>query len=103
MGIDGIDGIDLRMLRSWLARLHSQGASRATLARRSSAARVFTAWAHRRGLLAGDPRGGLTAPKGRRGPPDVLRPGEAAAPPRQGTAGQTPCRLRGRTPLEPLF
>src|SRR3954451_7110974 len=39
--------LDLRTLRSWLARLHAQGAGRTTLARRASAARAFTAWAHR--------------------------------------------------------
>src|SRR4051794_41982493 len=98
MGIDDVGGIDLRTLRSWLARLHSQGASRATLARRSSAARVFTAWAHRRGLIAGDPRDGPSAPKGRRGLPAPLRPAGAIAVPEQGTAGATPPRPRGPAP-----
>jgi integrase/recombinase XerC len=103
MGIDGIDGIDLRTLRSWLARLHTQGASRATLARRSSAARVFTAWAHRRGLLAGDPGEALTAPKGRRSLPDVLRADEAVALLEQASVDDTPAGLRDRTLLELLY
>jgi integrase/recombinase XerC len=103
MGIDDPGGIDLRMLRSWLARLHSQGASRATLARRSSAARVFTAWAHRRGLIAADPGDGLSAPKGRRTLPDVLRPDEAIALLEQVTADDTPAGLRDRALLELLY
>ena len=65
MGVDDLAALDLRTLRSWLARLHSQGVSRATLARRASAARVFTAWAHRRGLLAADPGDALSSPKAR--------------------------------------
>ncbi|HYT11092.1 MAG TPA: site-specific integrase, partial [Mycobacteriales bacterium] len=41
-GVD-LDRLDLRALRSWLARLRSTGTSRSTLARRSAAARTFTA------------------------------------------------------------
>ena len=103
MGVADVSGIDLRTLRSWLARLHSQGASRATLARRSSAARVFTAWAHRRGLIAGDPGHGLSAPKGRRSLPDVLRSDEAIAVLEQVTADETPAGLRDRALLELLY
>jgi len=103
MGVHDVSGLDLRTLRSWLARLHSQGASRATLARRSSAARVFTAWAHRRGLSATDPGDGLTAPKGRRSLPDVLRPDEAVALLEQVTADESPAGLRDRTLLELLY
>src|SRR4051794_39676445 len=41
--------IDLAALRGWLGGLRAAGASRSTLARRSAAARTFTAWARRRG------------------------------------------------------
>src|SRR5947209_2518732 len=71
--------LDLATLRSWLARLHTQGASRSTLARRASAARTFTAWAARRGLAGADPGVRLASPKPQRRLPDVLRPAEAAA------------------------
>jgi integrase/recombinase XerC len=73
----GPDELDLPALRSWLARLHTQGASRATLARRASSARTFTAWAHRRGLIAADPGVLLVSPKPHRTLPTVLRAGEA--------------------------
>jgi integrase/recombinase XerC len=69
--------LDLALLRSWLARQRAQGVSRATLARRGSCARTFTAWAHRRGLISTDPGALLAAPKGQRTLPEVLRPDEA--------------------------
>ena len=71
--------LDLSVLRSWLARERAGGASRATLARRGSTARTFTAWAHRRGLLPTDPGQQLASPKGHRTLPEVLRVDEAVA------------------------
>src|SRR3954447_14589760 len=71
--------LDLATLRSWLARLHTQGASRATIARRASSARTFTAWAARRGHADTDPGVRLASPKPHRTLPAVLRSGEAAA------------------------
>ena len=71
--------LDLATLRSWLARLHTQGASRATIARRASSARTFTAWAARRGYADTDPGVRLASPKPQRTLPSVLRSGEAAA------------------------
>jgi integrase/recombinase XerC len=63
--------LDLAVLRSWLARQRSLGCSRGTLARRAVSARVFTAWAHRRGLIATDPGRRLKAPSPGRSLPDV--------------------------------
>jgi integrase/recombinase XerC len=74
----GLADLDLRTLRSWLARLRSQGRSRATLARRASAARTFTSWAHRVGLLEDDPGAALDSPRRRRTLPEVLRADQAA-------------------------
>ena len=77
--LESVEEIDIRTLRSWLARLHTQGASRTTLSRRASAARVFTAWATRRGYMATDPGAALSSPKAHRRLPAVLRPAEADA------------------------
>ena len=96
------DGLDLAVLRSWLARLRTAGAARTTLARRGSAARVFTAWAHRRGLLAVDPGLLLATPKGHRPLPDVLRADETAAL-LDGVDGDDPASLRDRAALELLY
>ena len=79
MRLAGPGELDLSTLRSWLARLHTQGASRATLARRASSARTFTAWAARRGLALTDPGARLVSPKPHRTLPAVLRANEAAA------------------------
>ena len=54
--------LDISVLRSWLARLASEGRSRSTLSRRAAAARVFSAWAHRAGLLSSDPVGNWRRP-----------------------------------------
>ena len=95
-------GLDLPVLRSWLARLRSTGASRATLARRASSARTFTAWAHRTGLLDADVGALLAMPKGSRPLPDVLRADEAARLV-DGVDGVEPTDLRDRLALELLY
>jgi integrase/recombinase XerC len=69
--------LDLATLRSWLARSQTTGRSRATLARRGSAARAFTAWGAKRGLLDDDPGALLATPKGRASLPQVLRQAQA--------------------------
>ena len=97
------DEIDLRTLRSWLARLHAEGASRSTLSRRASAARVFTAWAHRRGHLASDPGAALASPRPQRHLPDVLRPDEAALVLDGAAPEDDPAGLRDHAVLELLY
>lgn len=79
MGVRDVAGLDVRILRAWLAAQHALGRSRATLARRTASARVFTAYAHRRGLLPVDPGPLLGSPKDGRRLPRVLRQDEAAA------------------------
>jgi len=101
--LEQLDELDVRTLRSWLARVHSQGASRRTLARRTSAARVFTAWAQRRGHLPTDPGAGLTSPKPHRRLPEVLRPVDAAAALDALAADERPIGLRDRAILELLY
>ncbi|MGH8776875.1 MAG: tyrosine recombinase XerC [Jiangellaceae bacterium] len=106
LGGDDVRRLDVAVLRSWLARQRSQGRARATLARRASAARMFTAWAHRRGLLDADPGGLLASPKGRRTLPDVLRADEAATlldAAADDAAYHDPISLRDRAVLELLY
>jgi integrase/recombinase XerC len=79
LGYDDLAGADLRSLRSWLAQQQSLGKSRGTLARRATAARVFTAWAHRTRRIPADPGALLGSPKTHRGLPDVLRQRDASA------------------------
>lgn len=64
--------IDLRTLRSWLAREQTLGKARTTLARRATAVRVFTAWAARTGRASVDAGASLASPKAHRVLPDTL-------------------------------
>jgi integrase/recombinase XerC len=98
----GPSGLDIAVLRSWLARSRTSGLARTTLARRAAAARVFTAFAVRRGLLAHDPGALLGTPKGRRPLPPVLRENEVGAllaP----TPEDGPLALRDQAILELLY
>lgn len=78
-GVRGWEGVDQRMVRAWLADLHRTGHSRATLARRATAARVFFGWALGRGLVADDPTATLRAPRVDRRLPPTLDRGAVAA------------------------
>ncbi len=70
--------VDLPVLRSWLARGRSTGAARATLARRASAARAWSAYCFARGLRETDPAVRLASPAAHRRLPTVLTAGQAA-------------------------
>ncbi|NEE03669.1 tyrosine recombinase XerC [Phytoactinopolyspora halotolerans] len=70
-------GVDIAVLRSWLASLHTRGRARATLARRASAVRTFSAWAYRLGMLDTDVGAQLASLKAQRDLPDVLQPEDA--------------------------
>jgi len=77
MGAADVGGLDLRVLRSWLAQQRTLGRSRTTLARRATAARVFTSWLARTGRTAHDAGAALQSPKPLRTLPGVLRADEA--------------------------
>ncbi|MBK1786751.1 tyrosine recombinase XerC [Prauserella cavernicola] len=105
-GLDGLDGLDVGVLRAWLAGQRSAGRSRTTLARRAASARVFTAWAHRQGVLATDPGSRLVAPRAHRKLPGVLRPeqaGEVLKASGTGAAEEAPAALRDHATLELLY
>jgi integrase/recombinase XerC len=95
--------IDVTVLRSWLARLRTTGAARASLARRAAAARAFTAWAHRTGLMTVDAGARLASPKAHRELPTVLRPEQAATLVLAPGEEASPILLRDRLVLEVLY
>jgi integrase/recombinase XerC len=99
--------LTLAILRSWLARLASQGAARTSIARRATSARMFTAWAHRRGYVNQDAAELLVSPKAHRILPGVLNQSEmnevldsldSAA-----SETDTPLAIRDRALLETLY
>ena len=78
LGHVDVTRLDLRTLRSWLAKQQVLGRSRTTLARRATAARVFTAWLLRTGRTETDAGASLGSPKAHPSLPPVLRADEAA-------------------------
>lgn len=104
--VPALAALDLAALRRWLAAGHAAGASRATLARRAAAARAFTAWACRAGLIPEDPGARLTSPRARSALPAVLDRGEARAvlgAAGSGAAEGDPVTLRDLLVLELLY
>ncbi|PTR26498.1 integrase/recombinase XerC [Rhodococcus sp. OK519] len=98
--------LDLRVLRAWLAGQAASGTARTTLARRTSSAKGFTAWAERTGRMPVDPSVRLVAPKAHRTLPPVLRQEQAAeamVAAESGAAQQDPVALRDRLIVELLY
>jgi integrase/recombinase XerC len=103
MGYATLADLDLPAIRSWLAKQRTMGSARATLARRTAAARSFSAWAHRTGLLPTDVAAALATPKARRELPGVLRVDQATALLAAPGAEPSPTILRDRALLELLY
>jgi site-specific recombinase XerC len=99
LGIDSLDKVDLRALRSWLAKQHTVGHARTTLQRRAAAARVFFAWAHETGQVTTDPAANLRSPKTTRVLPPTLDRATAAQMMRRSLAREKPA---DQPPLEML-
>jgi len=106
LGITDAADLDLRTLRSWLAKQQTLGRSRTTLARRGTAARVFTGWLARTGRAAADAGAALGTPRAHKTLPPVLRVDEAADLIRgaiEAAADGTPRGLRDVAMLELLY
>lgn len=102
-GATKLSGMDITLLRSWLANRRSQGIARASLARKVSAVRAFTAWAHRQGYLAVDAGARLSGPSVPHNPPQVLRADQAEALAAATAADSSAAGLRDRAVVELLY
>ncbi|WP_406833210.1 tyrosine recombinase XerC [Pedococcus sp. KACC 23699] len=105
-GVDHLDDVALRDLRAWLAAQAQSGAARATIARRSAAARTFLGWATRTGRIPVDPSLRLAAPKRGGHLPEVLRQADATAlldVAAVASDDQDALHLRDRAALELLY
>jgi integrase/recombinase XerC len=78
-GVTSPDGLDIAVLRGWLAGQYATGLARATLARRAASARTFTAFGQARGWLPSDPGPLLGTPRLGRKLPEVIRQDQMAA------------------------
>ncbi|HEX7739481.1 MAG TPA: tyrosine recombinase XerC [Marmoricola sp.] len=104
-GAEDLADLDLRILRSWLAKQQTLGLSRATMARRATAVRVFTAWAQHSGRIPTDPGAQLGSPKRHRSLPPVLDQAQARALLESAAqmAGDDPVATRDVAILETLY
>lgn len=102
---DTFDALTLDALRRWLADAMSAGKSRATLARRTAAARAFSTWAYRQGYISADAAARLKAPKVNRPLPTVVKGERAGELVEAGMADDAhPAEyLRDRAMLELLY
>lgn len=106
LGGTDVADLDLRTLRSWLAKQQTMGRTRTTIARRATAARVFTAWLARTGRIPTDVGASLGSPKAHKSLPPVLRADEAAELVRAATEAAddgSPTGLRDVAMLELLY
>jgi integrase/recombinase XerC len=101
-GHASLDTLDVAALRDWLGDQHQAGRSRATLARRTACARVFTAFCHRRGWMTADPGLLLGTAKSNRSLPAVLDQAEAETVLALDGPGD-PKDLRDRAIMEVLY
>jgi integrase/recombinase XerC len=102
-GAAQVDQLDLATLRSWLAQGRTRGHSRATTARHAAAARSFTAYLRRAGLIGEDVGLRLVSPKAHRTLPDVLAPDQARAVVESAAGADEPVGLRDAVVLELLY
>ena len=77
LGVREFKDLELKHIRSWLAYLQSNGASRSTLARRIVSIRAFTYWAASQKWIESDIGAALVVPKPLRKLPEVLNQEEA--------------------------
>lgn len=102
-GAESFQDFTLVNLRAWLGQAVEQGKSRATIARRSAAARTFSSWCVRQGYVDSDVAARLVTPKPARKLPTVvasaqMEPLIAAAP-----ATNEPEYLRDVAMMELLY
>lgn len=106
LGCEDLTTADVTSLRSWLAKQQTLGRSRTTLARRTTAARVFTAWAAKSGHVDSDLGITLKSAKPHRTLPSALTTDQARALVAVAEAaceGGDPSRLRDLAIIELLY
>jgi site-specific recombinase XerD len=106
-GIDAPEAVKRITLRRYLAALTTKRRSKRTIARAAASLRRYFGWLHRRGMVEADPTAGLSAPRGDRRLPHVLRADELRVlldePPARVDADPEPVRLRDDAVLELLY
>jgi site-specific recombinase XerD len=106
-GIDEPAAVQRITLRRYLAALSTKRRSKRTIARAAASLRRYFGWLQRTGVLTADPTAGLSAPRGERRLPHVLRADELQVllddPPARVDADSASVRLRDDAVLELLY
>lgn len=106
-GVDGPEAVDRKLLRRYLAFLHTLGRSRRTIARSAASLRRYFGWLARSGAVAVDPSSSVSVPSGGGRLPRVLKADELTAlldePPARIESDSDAVRLRDDAVLELLY
>ncbi len=100
-GVDGVQGVDHRILRRYLARQQTLGYSAATVQRRCAAARGLFRWLADESLIPADPSVILSSPRADRKLPSTVSAADFSRVTAAAAAG--PWRLRDVAMLELLY
>jgi integrase/recombinase XerC len=101
--LGGPDDVDRLVLRRYLAYLGTRRMAKRSIARKAAALRRYFAWLARTGVLATDPSGRLTAPRGEGRLPHVLKPSELETLLGEEAGAGEPADLRDRAVVELLY
>lgn len=101
-GVRGVDEVDRRHVRRFLAQLDTRGYARRSVARKASAVRSFFVDAVRHGTIPSDPTEGLTRPKLPATLPHAV-PARSVSAALEAVDGDEPVDLRDRAVLELLY
>jgi integrase/recombinase XerC len=102
-GAEGLDEVDRRLVRRFVAGLSTDGLARRSIARKASAVRSFYADAVRRSIVESNPAEGVSVPKAPATLPRVLPAAAIATVLDAQLDGEDPALLRDRAALELLY
>jgi site-specific recombinase XerD len=102
MSIEGLDAIDRKVVRRWVANLDTRGYARTSIARKVSTVRSFFEFCVKRGIVAANPAVGVNTARPARPLPHAL-PARAVSEAIESVDGEEPESLRDRALLELLY
>ena len=100
---ESVSDLTLMDLRAWLADLHNKGQAKASIARKAAAARSFTAWAKRRGIIELDPGVRLVSPNVSKTLPQIMSSDQAERVVTYKSDDSSPIHLRDLAIFELLY
>lgn len=98
-----VKDLTLMSLRAWLADLNYKGQAKASIARKAAAARSFTAWARRRGIIESDPGVRLVSPSVSKTLPQIMSMEQAERVVTHRSEDSSPAHVRDLAILELLY